>query len=70
MQVSYIKFIRATRSKSRLFKTKGLEIPVRSQLPWFRNACRINDQSGYTADTCFFQPEWHAFFSKAVDHPS
>lgn len=65
-----MKFIRTIRSKGRQFKTKGLEIPVQSQLLWFHSACRINDQSGYTAGMCFFQPEWHAFFSRAVDHPS
>lgn len=57
-------------SKSKKFKIKRLEIPVQLQLPLFHNVCRTNDQSEYTADMYFFQPEWHAFFLKAVDHHS
>lgn len=65
-----MKFIRNTQSKSRSFKRKRLDIPVQLQLPLFHNACRTDDQSEYTADTYFFQPEWHAFFLKAVDRCS
>lgn len=49
---------------------KRLEIPVQLQLPLSHNVCRTNDQSEYTADMYFFQPEWHAFFLKAVGHHS